>query len=355
VFALSSGRYFKWMAHDDIHQPDFLMRCVEILDRDPSVVLAFTQARTINHEGHSIRAKWGISPALGSHDPYTRFSESLSPPRDPIPLPIFGLIRAEVLSRTRLYRSYPDCDRALLAELSLYGRLSEIPEALFLQRDHPDRAGPKLSKDPYAAGAFWKSKNEKKPILLPHWKIFAGYLFALNNSDLPWKEKGRCATALGKWVRGHGGLLVKDVILCLERIPLIGSFITVLNKEFARLAWVKRVQSAIRKIDSLTPREAVVILVDDGAFGIDRIHGRRIFAFIENDGVYWGAPADDKQAIQELERLRATSDFMIFGWPAFWWFDYYLEFKEYMFASFACIATDRNMIVFDLKARKLSG
>src|SRR5687768_11755331 len=38
VFRLSSGRYFKWAASDDVCAPDFLSRCVEILDRDASIV-----------------------------------------------------------------------------------------------------------------------------------------------------------------------------------------------------------------------------------------------------------------------------------------------------------------------------
>ena len=38
AFALSSGRYFKWVAHDDLIAPEFLARCVKVLDNDPSVV-----------------------------------------------------------------------------------------------------------------------------------------------------------------------------------------------------------------------------------------------------------------------------------------------------------------------------
>ena len=32
VFELSSGEYFKWAAHDDLCAPEFLGRCVDVLD-----------------------------------------------------------------------------------------------------------------------------------------------------------------------------------------------------------------------------------------------------------------------------------------------------------------------------------
>src|SRR5690349_18986725 len=34
VFRLSSGEYFKWMAHDDLFAPDFVASCVEELEKE---------------------------------------------------------------------------------------------------------------------------------------------------------------------------------------------------------------------------------------------------------------------------------------------------------------------------------
>jgi hypothetical protein len=39
---------------------------------------------------------------------------------------------------------------------------------------------------------------------------------------------------------------------------------------------------------------------------------------VEREGQYWGSPADDAAAIEELERLRrAGAGFAAFAWPAF--------------------------------------
>lgn len=36
---LATGQYFKWAHHDDLCAPEFLARCVEVLEQHPTVVL----------------------------------------------------------------------------------------------------------------------------------------------------------------------------------------------------------------------------------------------------------------------------------------------------------------------------
>ncbi|MEZ5265548.1 MAG: DegT/DnrJ/EryC1/StrS family aminotransferase [Acidimicrobiales bacterium] len=55
VFALSRGRYFRWAAHDDLCAPTYLERCVELLEADPEVVMAHTEAAYIDARGKPIR------------------------------------------------------------------------------------------------------------------------------------------------------------------------------------------------------------------------------------------------------------------------------------------------------------
>ncbi len=54
VFERARGHYFKWAAHDDVCAPDFLVRCVGALDRDPAVVLCCGQTRLINDDGSPV-------------------------------------------------------------------------------------------------------------------------------------------------------------------------------------------------------------------------------------------------------------------------------------------------------------
>lgn len=349
VFTLSSGDYFKWVAHDDLHQPDFLSKCIQILDRDPTVVLAYTRAVTIDWKRQPIRREWGAGPELGSVRPHERFRESLAPPNDPIPLPIFGVIRANILRKTRLVASYPDCDRALLAELSLYGRFYEVPEALFLQREHQHRAGPHLSRDPYWAVTFWDPKTTGK-IVFPHWWLFAGHLSAITRAPLSWRERVHCYIILAGWLKRHRQKLLHDLAVNAERLPSIGPVIGRAYKRYLQTSWVKHLHQAVQDIDSLIPIEATVILVDDASFGAEAFAGRRTRPFLEREGQYWGPPPDDETAIRELERMRRSgASFMVFGWPAFWWLDYYSGLHDYLNSKFRCILQNSRLIVFDLQ------
>src|SRR3989337_590294 len=48
VFELSCGEYFKWASHDDLLAPEFLSRCVSVLDQDHSIVLCHSKTGRIN-------------------------------------------------------------------------------------------------------------------------------------------------------------------------------------------------------------------------------------------------------------------------------------------------------------------
>src|SRR4051812_21445947 len=55
VFEQSTGEYFKWVSHDDIHVPEFLARCVEVLDRSPSAVMVSPRGVIIDGNGQVLR------------------------------------------------------------------------------------------------------------------------------------------------------------------------------------------------------------------------------------------------------------------------------------------------------------
>jgi hypothetical protein len=116
------------------------------------------------------------------------------------------------------------------------------------------------------------------------------------------------------------------------------------------LEYAERLQRAIEEIRALVPRAESVILVDDGQWGPDVVPDRRVFPFLERDGYYWGRPADDAAAIQELERLRQKAPgFMVFGWPAFWWLEHYAGLHRRLRSEFPCVLDNDRVIAFDLR------
>lgn len=115
--------------------------------------------------------------------------------------------------------------------------------------------------------------------------------------------------------------------------------------------WMHRLVRASEEVVDAIPAGETFILVDEQGFGSDFAGGRRRLPFLERDGQYWGAPADDRTAIRELERMRRETGatFIAFGWPSFWWLDYYAEFGAYVRGRFRCVLENERLVVFDLR------
>jgi predicted O-methyltransferase YrrM len=118
--------------------------------------------------------------------------------------------------------------------------------------------------------------------------------------------------------------------------------------------WFHRLNLTSKEIAGIIPRRSRVILVDETQWTGSLDGDIRIIPFLEHRGQYWGAPPDDQVAVSELERLRAAgAEFLVFGWPAFWWFSHYRLFHEYLNANFPCVLQNDRLVVFDLRDRAL--
>jgi hypothetical protein len=119
------------------------------------------------------------------------------------------------------------------------------------------------------------------------------------------------------------------------------------------VSWKERIEIARQEIVALIPEEARFILVDEASLGSEVCADKHSIPFLERDGRYWGAPANDEMAIRELERLRrAGAAFIVFAWPAFWWLDYYSGLRDYLGSKFRCTLKNSRLVAFDLKHKK---
>src|SRR6266852_7405967 len=55
VYELAAGKYFKQAAADDLLEPDFLRRCVDILESDPDCVVVYARTKEIDEDGAVIK------------------------------------------------------------------------------------------------------------------------------------------------------------------------------------------------------------------------------------------------------------------------------------------------------------
>lgn len=208
VFRKAGGRYFKWSADDDLCAPTYLQECVSVLESDPDVVVAFTQAPHIDLNG-DVTGNAELGFPVGGDEPHIRFRHLITVGHDC--RPVFGLIRTDVLKTTPLIRGYVGSDRGLIAELTLRGRFVEIQEDLQFRRIHP-----RGTQRSYAGRASerlkWFDPSKANGMYLREWELLRSYLGGIMRSRLNATERVRCYKELLRWLRwGHGRVLMQEL------------------------------------------------------------------------------------------------------------------------------------------------
>jgi glycosyltransferase involved in cell wall biosynthesis len=215
VFRLSHGEYFKWCASDDVCDPDFLRRAVEILDQDPSIALVFSLIERIDEKGRSRRfvpgqiTDRGSPGTVSSPDPVIRFRKLVRHIWW-VDAAFYGLMRADVLAQTSLHRYQRSGDQLLVTEMSLKGRLYEIPEVMFFSRYHSDKTSLRQKTHRQRAELI-----ENRPLgkgMTAWWKIVRGhpmrlvaYASFVHHAELSKTQRVKCyyeiTRSVAWWVR----------------------------------------------------------------------------------------------------------------------------------------------------------
>jgi glycosyltransferase involved in cell wall biosynthesis len=191
----ATGEYFKWAAYDDVYRPSYVSQCVGALTADPGAVLAYTGTVDIDPDGVEL-TRWPVTNRASATAAAERFRDVLLNERQCFP--IYGVVRTEVLRRTPLMGAFPSSDQPLLAELALHGRFIEIPEPLFLHREHPARsmtAFPRL-RDRLA----FYDPNRAGHLTLPRWRIAAAFVAAIGRAPISPAERAKALAGLPPWL-----------------------------------------------------------------------------------------------------------------------------------------------------------
>lgn len=208
VFELARGVYFKWAAHDDLLAPTYLERCVAVLDADPDVVLAYTQAKAIDDQGQVVKVYPG-KHHFSAAAPRERFYEFVLDPHPVVA--VFGLMRRDVLGRTRLIGKYAGSDRPLLSELSLLGKFYEVPEHLFFYRFHEEQSWGG-NKSPQAQQAWYDPRRADK-ITFPQWRLLREHVRSIERSPVGLADRASCYLYMGYWMVKNRRRLGRNLLL----------------------------------------------------------------------------------------------------------------------------------------------
>ena len=130
----AGGKYFMWAACHDLWRPSLVSRCVEVLERDPSVVLCIPGASFIDPQGRT------LGPIPGGVD--TRGLSRAARYKRVLDLvggfAVYGLFRLDALRQAPPMRETMGPDSLLLVELSLLGAYALAPGELFFMRKLPE-------------------------------------------------------------------------------------------------------------------------------------------------------------------------------------------------------------------------
>jgi glycosyltransferase involved in cell wall biosynthesis len=117
-----------------------------------------------------------------------------------------------------------------------------------------------------------------------------------------------------------------------------------------RNTWLHKVNHVLMLITSAVPVNTNYVLIDGEQLGlIPEIDGRRKIPFLENEGIYWGIPANDEEAISEIQKHKdAAVKHLFIAWTAFWYFETYAEFHQYLFQNYRLCSKDELLISFSI-------
>jgi glycosyltransferase involved in cell wall biosynthesis len=189
------SKYVKWAAHDDLHRPEYLEACVDVLESDPSVVLCQTGTRLITADGAEKNLE-KVLPDLDDPIPAKRFGSMIRYPH--LCTEVFGVYRTEVFQKTPLLQPYVGSDRVLLAEVALRGRIVIVLRDLFLNRRHDFNSIFQYPDEKERVAWFDPTVDKTKNY--PVSRLTGGYLNAIDRAGIADADKVLCWRALHVWI-----------------------------------------------------------------------------------------------------------------------------------------------------------
>jgi len=189
------SKYIKWVAHDDLHRPEFLQACVEVLEGDPSVVMCHTGTRLITADGTE-KNLVPVLPSLDDEDPARRFASMVRFPH--LCTEVFGVFRTEVFQQTPRLQPYVGSDRVMLAEVALRGRIVIILRDLFLNRRHDNNSIFQYPDE--QSRVAWFDPTQENTRSYPVSRLAAEYLRTIERVELSDRHREACLRVLRHWI-----------------------------------------------------------------------------------------------------------------------------------------------------------
>ncbi|MFC4243690.1 glycosyltransferase family 2 protein [Gryllotalpicola reticulitermitis] len=206
VMELSQTELFSWMAADDVKLPGFAGACIAALDAaGPEAAFACPRTRLINADGIIYEDLNDLHMGLDAPTPHERVRNML---RAQASHPMYGVIRADSLARTRGVLSVLGDDMVLLVELLCAGKMVLAPGQLLLQRRHDEQVSVQGS-----GSSTWFATGKRGNRSFAETRTDIELYRGVAHAGIPYAEKVRTWNALGpSWVFPRWRAVVRDVL-----------------------------------------------------------------------------------------------------------------------------------------------
>jgi glycosyltransferase involved in cell wall biosynthesis len=206
IFQLCTTKYLKWATSDDLWEPTFLERAIEVMERDDSIALCYPKSFVVEADNPEPKP-YEDNLHLMQDDPADRFNTLI----DSIGLAHqhLGVIRTSCLRQTHLLAAYPGSDINLLAELTLYGKYYELPERLFYRRFHPKSGSWQRTSEKHQREHYMAANSKRMPFL--QWRQHLGFMSTVRSSPIPLRSKLRIYRRVLRNMRWNRDCLLREI------------------------------------------------------------------------------------------------------------------------------------------------
>ena len=128
-----SAEYFAWVSDHDWWHPRWLERLIAELDADSGAVLAYPITRRVSPGGDEIDKGARLFDTAACPDLRSRWKHFCHHGVGAGDM-VYGLMRMSALRRTGIFRPVLRPDRLAIVEMTLQGRIHQVPEVLWFRR-----------------------------------------------------------------------------------------------------------------------------------------------------------------------------------------------------------------------------
>ena len=157
--------YVAWVSDHDRWHPEWLRTLVGALERRPDAVLAYPYTRRIDPDGEPLGKPARRFETLGLADRRARWHALNTSDGVAAGDMVYGLMRADAVAASGVFRPVLSPDRLLMAELTLRGEILQVPEILWFRRQFETGSVARQRATLFAPGSRAPSR------LVPPWYL----------------------------------------------------------------------------------------------------------------------------------------------------------------------------------------